>query len=144
MLRGYRGFARELARTGTWRALWLQLRTGTRHLHRQAFGREDVDPIARFFENYAADGFRMPDAEAASSASIVVVRVRWTSRRLCCSCLFSAVMDESADTLYVSLWHARRRLNRQPRAQLRTHGLRAPGEAAHHRRAFTPRVPAVN
>ena len=66
MLKGYRGFVHELARTGTWRALWLQVRTGAGHVYRHAFGREAVDPIARFFENYAADGFRMPDAEAAA------------------------------------------------------------------------------
>ena len=66
MLKGYRGFLHELARTGTWRALWLQVSTGARHVARQALGRDEGDPIARFFENYAADGFRMPDAEAAA------------------------------------------------------------------------------
>jgi len=64
-LRGYRGFARELARTGGWRALWLQLRTGVRHAARQAFARDASDPVARFFANYAADGVRFPDAIAA-------------------------------------------------------------------------------
>lgn len=66
MLRGYRGFAHELARTGGWRALLLQVRTGARHALRQALGRDASDPIARFFDNYAADGFRMPDAAASA------------------------------------------------------------------------------
>jgi succinate dehydrogenase/fumarate reductase-like Fe-S protein len=65
VLKGYRGFARELSHTGTWRALWLQVRTGAAHALRQVRGREAGDPVARFFENYAADGFRMPDAAAA-------------------------------------------------------------------------------
>ena len=66
MLKGYRGFARELARTGTARALWLQVRTGVAHVWAQLRGREAGDPVARFFESYGADGFRLPDAAAAA------------------------------------------------------------------------------
>jgi succinate dehydrogenase/fumarate reductase-like Fe-S protein len=66
VLSGYRGFVRELSRTGTGRALWLQVRTGMAHLVRQLRGREKDDPIARFFENYGPDGFRLPDAAAAA------------------------------------------------------------------------------
>ena len=66
MLKGYRGFVHEFTRTGSWRALWLQVQTGAAHVLAQVRGRSDADPIARFFENYAADGFRMPDAEAAA------------------------------------------------------------------------------
>lgn len=61
MLSGYRGFVRELARTGSWRALALQLRTGGRHVVRRLLRRGDGDPIARFFASYGADGFRPPD-----------------------------------------------------------------------------------
>lgn len=59
-MRGYRGFLRELARTGGWQALWLQVRTGVRHVVRRAWPARE-DPIARFLANYAADGFRLPD-----------------------------------------------------------------------------------
>lgn len=62
MLRGYRGFVREFSRTGSLRALWLQVRTGVRHVVRGVRRDETGDPIALFFRNYAADGFRMPDA----------------------------------------------------------------------------------
>ncbi len=63
MLTGYRGFLRELARTGTWRAFSLQVRTGAGHIARRLLGRGEGDPIARFFQNYGADGFRLPDPE---------------------------------------------------------------------------------
>ena len=67
MLNGYRGFTREFSRTGSLRALWMQLRTGAAHVARRAFGREVIgDPIERFLANYAADGFRLPDAESAA------------------------------------------------------------------------------
>lgn len=66
MLRGYRGFVHEFARTGSARALWLQVRTGVRHVLRGFRRDEGGDPIALFFRNYAADGFRMPDAAAAA------------------------------------------------------------------------------
>lgn len=66
MLRGYRGFVREFSRTGSLRALWLQVRTGVRHVVRGMRREEVGDPIALFFQNYAADGFRMPDATAAA------------------------------------------------------------------------------
>jgi hypothetical protein len=65
MLSGYRGFLRELARTGTWRAFSLQVRTGIVHLARRALRRGEHDPIARFYLNYGADGFRLPDPERA-------------------------------------------------------------------------------
>ncbi len=66
MLSGYRGFVRELSRTGTGRALWLQVRTGAAHVLRRLRGEDAGDPIARFFESYGADGFRLPDAAAAA------------------------------------------------------------------------------
>lgn len=65
MLSGYRGFLRELARTGGWRALALQLRTGGRHAVRRLLGRGERDPIARFLANYGADGFGLPDLSRA-------------------------------------------------------------------------------
>jgi len=66
VLSGYRGFLRELSRTGTGRALWLQVRTGTAHFLRRLRGEDATDPITRFFEYYGADGFRLPDAAAAA------------------------------------------------------------------------------
>jgi Fe-S oxidoreductase len=65
MLRGYRGFLRELARTGGWRALSLQLRTGAEHVLRRLRRERGEDPIALFFRNYGADGLRLPDPERA-------------------------------------------------------------------------------
>jgi Fe-S oxidoreductase len=65
MLRGYRGFLRELARTGGWGAFSLQLRTGAEHVLRRLRRVRGEDPIALFFRNYGADGFRLPDAERA-------------------------------------------------------------------------------
>lgn len=65
MLSGYRGFLQELARTGTWRALSLQLRAGAGHFLRRLLGRRGGDPIARFLTSYGADGFRLPDPERA-------------------------------------------------------------------------------
>jgi heterodisulfide reductase subunit C len=45
----------------------MQVRTGAAHVARRAFGREGIgDPIDRFLANYAADGFRLPDAESAA------------------------------------------------------------------------------
>jgi succinate dehydrogenase/fumarate reductase-like Fe-S protein len=61
MLRGYRGFLRELARTGSGSALWLQLRSGAWHVLRRMVRRTDGDPIERFLASYGADGFRLPD-----------------------------------------------------------------------------------
>ncbi len=69
MLKGYRGFAREFSRTGTLRALWMQVQTGAAHVARRAFGRGVTgDPIATFLRNYEADGFRLPDATSAALA----------------------------------------------------------------------------
>lgn len=65
MLSGYRGFLHELARTGTWRALALQVRTGGAHVVRRLLQRGGGDPIARFLANYGADGFRLPDPARA-------------------------------------------------------------------------------
>jgi len=62
---GYRGFLRELGRTGSWRALGLQLRTGARHLLRRGWPLAGPDPVARFLQNYGADGFRLPDRDRA-------------------------------------------------------------------------------
>jgi ferredoxin len=67
VLRGYRGFAHEFSRTGSLRALWMQLRTGAAHVARRTLGRDaSGDPIEVFLRNYAADGFRLPDAESAA------------------------------------------------------------------------------
>lgn len=57
-MRGYRGFLRELSRTGSPRALVLQVRTGLVHLVRHATGRRPTDGVARFLDNYAPDGIR--------------------------------------------------------------------------------------
>jgi succinate dehydrogenase/fumarate reductase-like Fe-S protein len=65
VLSGYRGFLHELARTGTWRALALQVRTGGAHVVRRLLRRGEPDPIARFLANYGADGFRLPDPARA-------------------------------------------------------------------------------
>jgi succinate dehydrogenase/fumarate reductase-like Fe-S protein len=65
VLKGYRGFLRELARTGSFSSLALQVRTGVRHAVRRWLGGTGGDPVARFLENYAADGFRLPDAAQA-------------------------------------------------------------------------------
>ncbi len=63
-MRGYRGFLREFRRTGSLRALVLQLSVGGRHVLRQwTRRRPDVDSEALFLESYAADGVRRPRAE---------------------------------------------------------------------------------
>jgi Fe-S oxidoreductase len=67
LVRGLRGFAKEFSRTGSMRALWLQVRTGTAHVARTLAGRRDGDPIALFLTNYGADGVRLPDAELAAT-----------------------------------------------------------------------------
>ena len=58
MRRGYRGFLRELARSGSWRAISLQVRTGAAHALRQLFARRHADPVAQFLTHYGADGVR--------------------------------------------------------------------------------------
>jgi ferredoxin len=69
VLKGYRGFAREFSRTGTLRALWMQVQTGAAHVVRRALRRDrGGDPIATFLRNYEADGFRLPDATSAALA----------------------------------------------------------------------------
>lgn len=60
-LRGYRGFFRQILDTGTFAALRLQVRTGALHVLRSLTRRRSGDPVARFLENYAADGVRLPD-----------------------------------------------------------------------------------
>jgi succinate dehydrogenase/fumarate reductase-like Fe-S protein len=67
-VRGYRGFTREFTRTGSLRALALQLRTGVRHMARQAFGRRRADPVAQFLAWYGADGVAKPDLAARALA----------------------------------------------------------------------------
>jgi succinate dehydrogenase/fumarate reductase-like Fe-S protein len=57
-MRGYRGLARELARTGS-KALWLQVRTGALHFLSGLFERQRSDGVERFLEHYEADGFRL-------------------------------------------------------------------------------------
>jgi len=66
MLRGYRGFLRELSNTGGWRALALQLRVGAAHVARRWLRPPDGDPVQGFLRNYGADGFRLPDPERAA------------------------------------------------------------------------------
>lgn len=63
-LRGYRGFLRELQKTGSLAALRLQVRTGVLHVLRSLARRRVGDPVALFLDNYGADGIRLPDAEA--------------------------------------------------------------------------------
>jgi succinate dehydrogenase/fumarate reductase-like Fe-S protein len=60
---------REFARTGTLRALWMQVKTGAAHVARRAIHRQPAgDPIEIFLRNYEADGFRLPDANSAALA----------------------------------------------------------------------------
>jgi succinate dehydrogenase/fumarate reductase-like Fe-S protein len=68
MTRGYRGFLREFTRTGSWRAVSLQVRTGAAHILRQLFVRRTGDPVARFLANYGPDGVRAPDGAARALA----------------------------------------------------------------------------
>lgn len=60
-MRGYRGFLREMLRTGSLRALRLQLRVGALHL----LGRRRVDPEAALLAGY---GLRPPDPERRALA----------------------------------------------------------------------------
>ena len=61
---GYRGLLREFLRTGSPRALALQLRVGASHVARRWFSRgPETDPEGLFLENYAADGLRAPQEE---------------------------------------------------------------------------------
>jgi succinate dehydrogenase/fumarate reductase-like Fe-S protein len=64
MRTGYRGFFREFTRTGSWRAVSLQVRTGIAHIARQLFVRRSGDPAAQFLAHYREDGVRAPDAAA--------------------------------------------------------------------------------
>jgi succinate dehydrogenase/fumarate reductase-like Fe-S protein len=65
MLKGYRGFLREMANTGGWRAFALELRVGAAHVARRFLRPATGDPIELFLRNYGADGFRLPDPERA-------------------------------------------------------------------------------
>jgi len=67
-VRGYRGFARELSRTGSLRALALQLRMGALHVARQVLGRKRGDPVAQFLGYYGPDGVAKPDPAARALA----------------------------------------------------------------------------
>jgi ferredoxin len=67
-VRGYRGFLRELMRTGSLRALALQLRTGALHAAKQALGRRRSDPVAQFLGYYGPDGVTKPDPAARALA----------------------------------------------------------------------------
>jgi ferredoxin len=67
-VRGYRGFTREFSRTGSLRALSLQLRTGAAHVFRQWFGRKRSDPVAQFMAYYGPDGVTQPEAETRALA----------------------------------------------------------------------------
>ena len=59
-MNGYRGFVREMARTGR-AALWLQVSSGARHVLRRVLGGAERDPVALFLENYGPDGIGLPD-----------------------------------------------------------------------------------
>jgi succinate dehydrogenase/fumarate reductase-like Fe-S protein len=63
-VRGYRGFLREFSRTGSLRALSLQLRTGALHALRQLAGRRRSDPVEQFLAYYGPDGVTRPEPEA--------------------------------------------------------------------------------
>ena len=67
-MRGYRGFLRELLRTGSLRALALQLRMGALHVARQALGRQGSDPVAQFLGYYGPDGITPPESSARDLA----------------------------------------------------------------------------
>jgi succinate dehydrogenase/fumarate reductase-like Fe-S protein len=67
-VRGYRGFLREFSRTGSLRALALQLRTGAAHVVRQWLGRKRSNPVAQFLAYYGPDGVTRPDAEGRALA----------------------------------------------------------------------------
>ena len=58
-MRGYRGLARELARTGS-KALWLSIRTGVRHFFSGLVRGETSGGVERFLDHYEPDGFRLP------------------------------------------------------------------------------------
>ena len=75
-MRGYRGFLREFTRTGSLRALRLQLRTGVVHMGRQLLGRKREDPVREFLRWYGPDGVTRPEPDAqqlalAASACLV-------------------------------------------------------------------------
>ena len=65
---GYRGLTRELARTGR-KALWLQIRTGLRHVLRSLVRSREADGVARFLTHYRADGLRLPESRERALAS---------------------------------------------------------------------------
>ena len=68
-MRGYRGFFREIGRTGTWRALRMQVITGAAHVFRQVANRKvEGDPVERFFGHYRADGVARADAAGTELA----------------------------------------------------------------------------
>ncbi len=67
-MRGYRGFLREFSRTGSLRALSLQLRTGVVHIARQLIGRTQRDPVQQFLAYYGPDGIARPDLAASALA----------------------------------------------------------------------------
>ena len=67
-MRGYRGFLREFSRTGSLRALSLQLRTGAAHVVRQWLGKKRSDPVAQFLAYYGPDGVARHDAESRALA----------------------------------------------------------------------------
>lgn len=61
---GYRGFLREFLRTGSPRALALQVRVGAAHVARRWLSRGATeDPERLFLANYAGDGVRPPREE---------------------------------------------------------------------------------
>lgn len=67
-MRGYRGFLREFSRTGSLRALSLQLRTGVVHLARQLLAKKRSDPVLQFLAYYGPDGVARPEPAARALA----------------------------------------------------------------------------
>jgi succinate dehydrogenase/fumarate reductase-like Fe-S protein len=67
-VRGYRGFLREFSRTGSLRALSLQVRTGVLHAARQLLGKKRGDPVLQFLAYYGPDGVARPEPEARALA----------------------------------------------------------------------------
>ena len=66
---GYRGFLKEIARTRSGSAFWLQVRGGLLHLVRGLTGRRRSDAVAQFVRNYGPEGFAFPDARRRALAA---------------------------------------------------------------------------
>ena len=65
-MRGYRGALRQFARTGSLRALALQLRTGAVHWLRQLLRIRSGNSVELFLRNYGSDGVGAGDSARAA------------------------------------------------------------------------------